>query len=154
MPRPERARPCTLSAMSTHPKGVDLGEIWLFSACTSAQLRTLTRTLEEVTVPPGKVLCDEGEPGREFFVIVKGRAAVRRHGRRVATLGPGQYFGELSLLDRMPRSASVTSETEMTLFVLGQREFNGLLDAIPGLARRLLTAMAGRLRAADAKALG
>lgn len=140
--------------MSTSTKDVDLGGIWLFSACTAGQLRTVARNLEEVTVPSGKVLCEEGEPGREFYVIVAGRAAVRRRGRRVATLGPGQYFGELSLLDRMPRSASVTSETEMTLFVLGQREFHGLLDAIPGLAHRLLTAMASRLREADRKALG
>jgi CRP-like cAMP-binding protein len=133
---------------------VDLGKIWLFSACTSSHLRTIRRQLDEVAVPPGKILCDEGEIGREFFVIVDGLASVRRKGRKVATLGPGDYFGELSLLDRKGRTARVTSETDMTLLVLGQREFNGLLSSIPGLAHRLLTAMAARLREADAKAIG
>ena len=54
------------------------------------------------------MLCEEGTVGREFFFIVDGTAAVRRNGRKVATLGPGQYFGELSLLDRKPRSATVS----------------------------------------------
>ena len=69
----------------------------------------------------------------------------------MATLGPGGYFGELSLLDRRPRSATVVSETEMTLLVLEQRRFNGLLDAMPGLAHKLLVAMSERLREATPK---
>jgi CRP-like cAMP-binding protein len=78
---------------------------------------------------------------------------VRRNNRKVATLGPGQYFGEMALLDRRPRSATVTSETDMTLLVLGQRQFNGVLDAVPALARKMLAAMATRLREADEKAI-
>jgi CRP-like cAMP-binding protein len=70
----------------------------------------------------------------------------------VATLGPGQYFGELSLLDRQPRSATVEGATDMTVLVLGKREFSGLLDEVPTLAHKLLSAMAARLREADAKA--
>jgi len=72
---------------------------------------------------------------------VKGQAAVRRNNRKVATLGPGQYFGEMALLDRRPRSASVISDTDMTLLVLGQRQFNGVLDAVPALSRKMLAAM-------------
>ena len=105
-----------------------------------------------MTVPPGKVLCEEGTIGREFFLIVEGTASVRRHGRRIATLGPGQYFGELALLDRRPRSATVVSETEMHLLVLEQRQFNAILDAVPALGRKMLAAMATRLRESDAKA--
>jgi CRP-like cAMP-binding protein len=131
---------------------LDLSKIWLFSTCSSRELRTIRRALEEVTVPPQRVLCEQGSIGREFFLIVKGTAAVKRNNRKVATLGPGQYFGELALLDRRPRSASVVSETEMLLLVLGQRQFNGVLDAIPALARKLLAAMATRLREADARA--
>ncbi len=104
-------------------------------------------------MPQGRVLCEEGTVGREFFFIVSGTAAVRRGGRKVATLGPGNYFGELSLLDRKPRSATVVSETEMSLLVLEQRRFNGLLDAMPALAHKLLVAMAQRIRDADAKAV-
>jgi len=70
----------------------------------------------------------------------------------VATLGPEQYFGELALLDRRPRSATVVSDTDMRLLVLEQRAFNGILEDVPALARKLLAAMATRLREADARA--
>ena len=125
---------------------LDLSKIWLFSTSSAKDLRTIRRALEEVTVPPGRMLCEQGTIGREFFLIVKGQAAVRRNNRKVATLGPGQYFGEMALLDRRPRSATVTSETDMTLLVLGQRQFNGVLDAVPALSRKMLAAMATRLR--------
>ena len=78
---------------------------------------------------------------------------MRRNNRKVATLGPGQYFGEMALLDRRPRSATVTSDTEMKLLVLGQRQFNGVLDAVPALSRKMLAAMATRLREADDRAM-
>jgi CRP/FNR family transcriptional regulator, cyclic AMP receptor protein len=112
----------------------------------------LRRASAEVTVPKGKELVKEGSIGREFFFILEGTASVRRNNRRVATLGPGQYFGELALLDRRPRSASVVSDTDMRLLVLGQREFAGVLEAIPSLSRKLLATMAARLRDADARA--
>jgi CRP/FNR family cyclic AMP-dependent transcriptional regulator len=83
---------------------------------------------------------------------VSGKAAVTRNGKKVANLGPGDYFGELALLDRRPRSATVTSETDMDVLVLSQRQFNGLLQSVPTIGRKMLSAMAGRLREADAKA--
>jgi CRP/FNR family cyclic AMP-dependent transcriptional regulator len=131
---------------------LDLSSIWLFSTSSAKDLRVIQRALEEVTVPPGRMLCEEGTIGREFFLIVDGKATVLRNGPPVATLGPGQYFGELALLDRRPRSASVVSETDMLLLVLGQRQFNGVLDAVPPLARKMLAAMATRLRESDARA--
>ena len=134
-------------------KDLDIGDIWLFSACSASQLRTIRRQIEEITVDDGTVLCEEGTVGKEFFFILDGSASVRRNGRRVAALGKGQYFGELSLLDRRPRSATVVSETPMTLLVLDQRRFNGLLDAVPALSHKLLVAMAARIREADAKAV-
>ena len=72
----------------------------------------------------------------------------------MAALGEGGYFGELALLDRKPRSASVVSDTEMTLLVLSQRQFNSLLQSVPTIARKMLAAMAERLRVSDAKAYG
>jgi CRP-like cAMP-binding protein len=131
---------------------LDLSKIWLFSTSSAKDLRTIRKALEEITVPPGRLLTDQGSIGLEFFLIVAGQASVRRNNRKVATLGPGQYFGELALLDRRPRSASVTSDTDMTLLVLGQRQFNGVLEAVPALSRKLLSAMATRLREADDKA--
>jgi CRP-like cAMP-binding protein len=116
--------------MTPRQKDIDLGSIWLFSALSASQIRTLRRTVDEVD----------------------GAASVKRNGRKAATLGPGGYFGELSLLDRRPRSATVVSETEMTLLVLEQRRFNGLLEAMPALAHKLLVAMSERLREADTRA--
>lgn len=137
--------------MATRAHELDLSHIWLFSTCSARELRTVRRALEEVTVAQGRVLTEEGTIGREFFFIVEGQASVRRGTRKIATLGPGDYFGELALLDRKPRSATVIADTEMRLLVLGQRQFNGLLDAVPALGRKLLAAMAGRLRDADSK---
>jgi CRP-like cAMP-binding protein len=138
--------------MANAPKDLDLSTIWLFSTCSARDLKTIRRASEEVTVPAGRVLVEEGTIGREFFLIVDGEATVSRNGQKVATLGPGQYFGELALLDRRPRSATVTSDTEMLLLVLGQRQFNGVLDAVPALSHKLLAAMATRLRESDQKA--
>ncbi len=133
-------------------KALDLKSIWLFSACSASELRRLRNLLDEVQVPQGKLLVEEGRVGMEFYLIVEGRAAVRRKGRKVATLNPGDFFGELALLDRRPRSASIVSETDMDVLVLSQRQFNSLLESVPSIARKLLSAMATRLREADAKA--
>ncbi|HWC37787.1 MAG TPA: cyclic nucleotide-binding domain-containing protein [Acidimicrobiales bacterium] len=130
-----------------------LGRTWLFSACSKKELGLIGRASDEVNVDAGRLLTQEGKPGFEFFLILDGRAAVSRAGRKVATLRPGQYFGELSLLDRKPRSATVTSETPMELLVLDQRQFDGIMDQVPGLAHKLLVAMAARLREADTRAL-
>jgi CRP/FNR family transcriptional regulator, cyclic AMP receptor protein len=126
-----------------------LSEVPLFSALSRKELNLVARRAEDVQVPAGRVLVSEGATGTEFFVILSGTAKVSRRGRKVATLGPGAAFGELALLDKAPRNASVTAETDMELVVLGQREFGGLLDEVPGFARKLLTGMARRLREAD-----
>ena len=124
----------------------DLSSIWLFSECTAKERKTITRALDEVVVEPGRVLVEEGTLGKEFYLIVSGTASVRRKNRKVASLVAGQHFGELALLDHHPRNATVVSETQMNLLVLGQREFNGLLETTPSLARKLMSAMAARLR--------
>ena len=84
-------------------------------------------------------------------MIIEGTARVERHGRKVAELGPGGFFGDLALLDRAPRNATVVAQTPMELVVLGQREFSGLIDDVPGFARKLLAGLARRLREHDAK---
>ena len=131
-----------------------LARVRLFSALSKKELTNLGRACDEVTVSAGKVLCEEGKPGHEFYLILDGAATVKRGGRKVATLAAGSYFGELALLDRGPRNATVIADTDMDLLVLGQREFAGVLDEIPGVAHKLLTSMAGRLREADARDVG
>ena len=130
-----------------------LKSIWLFSECSARELKSIASAADEVVVPTDRVFVEEGAIGREIYLIVSGTAWVRRKGRLVATLKSGQHFGELALLDRRPRNATVTSSSEMTLLVLGQRQFNGLLETVPALSRKLLAAMAGRVREQDQKAL-
>ena len=130
-----------------------LARVPMFSACSKKELEKIARASDEIHVEAGHVLVEEGKPGHEFFLILDGTANVLRNGRKIATLGRGQYFGELSLLDRGPRSATVKAATDLDVLVLGQREFGGELDSVPALSRKLLAAMASRLRAADTKAL-
>ncbi|HUQ40529.1 MAG TPA: cyclic nucleotide-binding domain-containing protein [Acidimicrobiales bacterium] len=129
-----------------------LSRVPLFSALNKKELQTLGRASDEIKVPAGKVLCEEGTAGHEFYLILDGTASVLRGKKKVATLGSGKYFGEMALLDRGPRTASVKAEEDLEVLVLGQREFSGVLDEIPGLAHKLLAHMAARLRESDAKA--
>jgi len=128
-----------------------LSKVRLFSACTKKELELIGKASDEIRVPAGKVLCEQGKPGFEFYLILEGEAVVRRNNKKIATLGPGGSFGELALLTRLPRNASVQADSEMELLVLGQREFSGLLDEVPGMAHKLLASMAERLSQADAK---
>lgn len=128
-----------------------LADVPLFSACSRKDLQKIAKASDEVDVKTGRVLVDQGKTGHEFFLILDGKATVRANNRKVAGLGPGDYFGELALLSREPRDASVTADTDMKLLILGQREFTGLLDSIPGLASKILAIMARRLRQSDLK---
>jgi CRP-like cAMP-binding protein len=130
-----------------------LSEVPLFSALSRRELGMVAKRAEDVKVEAGKVLVSEGATGSEFFVVLEGTAKVTRRGKKVASIGPGGAFGELALLDRAPRNATVVAETPMELVVLGQREFAGIMDDVPGVARKLLTGMARRLREADAKSV-
>jgi CRP-like cAMP-binding protein len=138
----------------TDTKLADLSRTWLFSSLSRKELTTIGKRADEVDVPAGKVLTVEGKPGHEFFLILDGQAVVSRGGRDIAHLGAGHYFGELSLLDRGPRSATVTAASPMRLLVLGQREFSSVLDEVPGLAHKLLAAMAVKLRESWAVTFG
>jgi len=101
-------------------------------------------------VAAGKRLATAGDTGRELFVIVEGRAVARTPQGRTVRLGPGQFFGEIGLIDGGPRSATVEASTPMRLLVIGQREFWGLLAAAPPIARRIMQTLSQRLREADA----
>ena len=129
-----------------------LATVPLFSACSKKELQMVAKSADHVTVPAGQVVVSEGAAGTEFFVILDGRARVERHGREVATLGPGGFFGDLALLDRAPRNASVIADSELELAKLGQRAFDGLLEH-PGFSKKLLAGLARRLRQADLKSL-
>ena len=127
-----------------------LGDVPLFRACSKPDLRRIARAADPNTVKAGEVLVKEGERGHELYVVVAGRASVKRRGRRVATLGPGDYFGELAVLHPAPRTATVSADEPLEILIVGSRELGALLADVPVLARKLLVGMAQRLQEADA----
>jgi CRP/FNR family transcriptional regulator, cyclic AMP receptor protein len=126
-----------------------LGGVSLFSACSRGELGRIASLVDQVEVAEGKILAREGEPGSEFFVICEGRAKATKRGKQVALLRRGSFFGEMSLLDGGPRSATVTAETDMQLLVLNSRSFSALIADNPAVSRKLLRGMAERLRGAE-----
>ena len=144
-----------MAKSDTTPSKMDrLRTIWMFSECSKRELSLLERACDEASAPAGSVICEEGRSGRELYLIVEGEAKVEKGGNEVARLGPGSHFGELSLLDQQPRSASVIALTPMKLIVLPAREFSSVLEEIPSMAIRLLETMSLRLREADERAYG
>ncbi|HSF03507.1 MAG TPA: Crp/Fnr family transcriptional regulator [Solirubrobacterales bacterium] len=127
----------------------------LFGDLSLPERLMLARGLKRRDVPVNGVIFRTGEAGRSFFVVVAGRVAIclARAGRRLvlAELGPGSYFGELSVIDGRPRSADAIALVGTELFELGQEEFFQLLDVNPSIAKKLLVEVCRRLRDADAQ---
>jgi CRP-like cAMP-binding protein len=126
-----------------------LANIRLFNSCSQRELAKIARATDEVHVPVGKVLMEQGQSGREAFIIVSGTASVVIGGTQVAELSAGHHVGELALLDGGPRTATVTATTDMDVLVISQRAFFALLDEVPGLARKILTSLACMVRDLD-----
>ncbi len=118
----------------------------LFSACNDRELARIASLVDEVDVPEGHVLTKEGTPGGEFFVIADGVATATLRKKKLATLGPGSFFGEMSILDHGPRAATITADTPMHLLVLDPRSFVSLLDDVPSVSRKIMRILAERLR--------
>jgi CRP-like cAMP-binding protein len=120
--------------------------VWLFSGCTKKELNAIASLTTQIDVPAGKVLATQGQPGREFFVIVTGKAEATRGEIPIGLLGPGTFFGEMSLLEHKPRVATVTTTEPTTALVLTAQEFDRLVAMMPSVDRRMLTVVADRLR--------
>ncbi len=124
-----------------------LAQIPLFSACTDRQLRRIWSLGHPMDVEAGDLLTEEGKPGADFYVVEEGTAQVTLRDRKLAELGPGDFFGEMALLDQGPRSATVTATTPMRVYVFGAREFSALLDDAPDVGKKILKGVGERLRA-------
>ena len=125
-------------------------KIPLFDGLTEHQLSQLTRLADDVVVAAGKRLASAGEIGKQMFVIVSGTATVKTPRGRTVRLEAGDFFGEMSLIDGEPRSATVVADTPMQLLVLGQREFWELLAEAPPINRKIMTTLSRRLRESEA----
>ena len=117
----------------------------LFSRCDKAQLREIGKVADELTVKAGTVLMREGQIGRELFLVIEGTADVARDSQVVATIGPGDFVGELSVIAHVARNATVTARTDLDVLVMTSSALSQLLDDIPGLAKHLLYEVAQRL---------
>jgi CRP-like cAMP-binding protein len=127
-----------------------LRKVPLFNGLSRRHLDLIAREADEVKEDAGSVLTRQGGLGREFLLMLEGGARVERDGKVIARLGPGDFFGEMSLIDGMPRSATVIAESPSVLLAIEARCFRKLLDTVPGLQRKLLITLCARLRAADA----
>lgn len=131
-----------------------LARVPLFAACSKKELNTIARATDEVSLPDGHVLTSQDESSREAFVVVDGKVTVKRNNRKVAELGPGSIIGELGLLDRGPRTATVVADGPVDVLVIAPREFAALLDDVPSITHKLLKTLAARIRELDAKTYG
>ncbi len=128
-----------------------LGKVWLFERCSNRELDLLQDAATEMEFPTGKALTTQGEIGRHFMVIVEGTAEVTRDGTQIARLGPGSFFGEMSLLDGQPRTATVTTLEPTRVLMLTTAAFTGALATMPSVDRKMLIVLAARLRDIEAR---
>jgi CRP-like cAMP-binding protein len=133
-------------ALTAREKSDLLNRVELFAGLGGVPLSAIADRAVEVTFPSGRAIVRQGEVGTGFFLIVSGAARVTRDGREIADLGPGEFFGELALLDQMPRVATVTADGETTCLAIASWDFEQLLEEQPRVAIGLLRGVARRLR--------
>jgi CRP/FNR family cyclic AMP-dependent transcriptional regulator len=121
-----------------------LSAVDLFSGLSREELRRLSRVTDEVVVPAGTTLIHEGAFAHEFLLIEAGSADVRREGRLLATLGPGEFAGEIGVMQDARRNATVTASSELTAIVMTARDLRDLAREMPSVAAHLEAAIAAR----------
>jgi len=131
-----------------------LRNVALFSACNKKELEKVAKASDEIKMTAGSLIVDQGQTGREAFIVLDGEVDIRRNNRKVATLGPGAVVGELSLLDHGPRTATAVCATDCTLLVIDQRRFLGVIDDVPAISHKLLSSLASRIRDLDRQYFG
>jgi CRP/FNR family cyclic AMP-dependent transcriptional regulator len=117
----------------------------LFSKLSKKGLEDVAHIADELDLPKGKVMAQEGDRGREFFVLLQGEADVTKGDRSINRLGEGDFFGEIALVTHMPRTASVTATSDVRVLVITERDFGALLKRSPDVARGVAEALAERI---------
>ncbi len=138
-----------MAAASSRPPAdvaARLGQAPIFASLTDKQLRALAKNTKTVAYPAGATIVKQGDPGIAFYLILGGEAEVRSAGRTLARLGPGQFFGEMTLVDEQPRSADVIALRPSECAVLSRWEFWGFAKGEPEVLQGVMKEMARRLR--------
>jgi CRP/FNR family cyclic AMP-dependent transcriptional regulator len=128
-------------------KAAALGRCPFFQGLSRNELIELAKLTEDLEVDEGKVLTREGQSGSEFFVIIDGEVGVTKDGQEIRTLGSGDFFGEIALLEDTPRTATVIAKTSLRFFVLTRQAFRSMLAHQPELEQKVLSALEERVRA-------
>ena len=132
----------------SHDTKIDaLKQVPLFEGLSKKELARLAQGTEDLELASGTVLCREGGLAREFFVLVDGTVEVTKDGERLATLGGGDFVGEIALINHSPRTATVTATSQVRCFVLTSGEFRRALDDNRGIERKVMEALAARVAA-------
>jgi CRP-like cAMP-binding protein len=121
-----------------------LRQVPLFSACSKRELSEISTLADELSLPEGTTMIEEGRLGHEFFVLVEGEADVRRSGKKLTRLGSGSFFGEMALVSSRPRNATVKAATPVRVLVVHEQSFRRLLHSSPGIQLKVLQTLADR----------
>lgn len=132
--------------MSRDPYLDHLAKVPLFAACPKAHLKLISQTGTPLDIPEGKVVVQQDTPGREFFVILRGEAEVTKDGAHVAALHEGDFFGEMALIEHIPRTATVTATTPVQVMVIDRSSFWALLEEAPEVAGKVLIGLSRRFK--------
>jgi CRP/FNR family cyclic AMP-dependent transcriptional regulator len=148
-----RLEPVTSGAGAKQEDKIErLKEVPIFEGCSEKQLRSVAKIAKVFDVVAGTVLARAGEPGDEFFLIIDGTARAEVSADKRVLMRPGEFFGEMSILDGGPRSATVVADTPVRLLVISRRHFSELLKDVPGLTQILLATLSRRVRQAEGRA--
>lgn len=126
-----------------------LKKVPMFSNLSNRHLNEVAKYADQLPVKAGRVLAEEGNLGWEFVFILEGKARVKKGGKVINRLASGDFFGEVSLIDRGPRTATVITETDMTLLIVNSKSFDHLLDTVPGLQKKILISLCQYFRRAE-----
>ena len=122
-----------------------LKRVPLFAGCSKAELRQLSSIADELDLREGTVLTRQGRVGHEFFVLIEGTVRVTQNGKKLADLSGGDWLGEIALLTKAPRTATVTATSPVRTLVIVDRDFRRVVSEMPAIAMKVLTCVAERL---------
>jgi CRP-like cAMP-binding protein len=134
-----------VARVSQDTKVEALKRLPLFEGLSKKELTELARRTEDLDFGPGKVLCEQGDVGTNFFVILEGEVEVTQDGTSRGTRSAGDFFGEIALVEDVPRTATVTAKTQLRFFVLSSKNFQSVLDQHPAVERKVLRTLVKRL---------